>query len=88
MRLRQIGRGPAQDLVLLLEQLDPPRCFPSSALSWLVVPGLVPSSTSARRIHFHNVIGWTPKSVATCSTVTPGPRFLATRTTSWRNSSG
>ncbi|PWE10939.1 hypothetical protein DD630_33190 [Streptomyces sp. BSE7F] len=27
-------------------------------------------SMSARRIHFHNVIGWTPKSVATCSTVT------------------
>ncbi len=36
----------------------------------------------------HPAITWTPKSVATCSTVTPGPRFLATRTTSWRNSSG
>lgn len=28
MRLRQVGRGPAQDLVLLLQQLDPPACFP------------------------------------------------------------
>lgn len=34
---------------------------------------------SARRIHFHSVIGWTPNSAATCSTVTPGSRFLATR---------
>src|SRR3954471_3923999 len=28
MRLRQIGRGPPQNLVLLLQQLDPPTRFP------------------------------------------------------------
>ncbi|WP_323188133.1 hypothetical protein [Streptomyces sp. NBC_00237] len=51
-------------------------------------PPADPSSMSARRIHFDSVIMWTPKSVATCSSVTPEPRFLATRTTSSRNSSG
>jgi hypothetical protein len=39
-------------------------------------------------IHLHSVITWTPKSAATCSSVTPRPRFLATRTASSRNSSG
>ena len=29
----------------------------------MLVPGLAPSSTSAWRSHFDNVIGWTPKSV-------------------------
>ncbi|KOU41846.1 hypothetical protein ADK54_20145 [Streptomyces sp. WM6378] len=42
---------------------------------------------SARGIHFHSVIAWTPKPVATCSTITPEPRFLATRTTSTKPSS-
>jgi hypothetical protein len=28
MRLRQVGRSPAKDLVLLLQQLDPPTSFP------------------------------------------------------------
>src|SRR5699024_8043726 len=32
-----------------------------------VVPGLIPASTSALRIHFCNVMGWIPKSAAICS---------------------
>ncbi|MEU1321120.1 DUF6308 family protein [Streptomyces tibetensis] len=34
------------------------------------------------------MIGWTPKSAAICSSVTPGSRLRATRTTSSRNSFG
>src|SRR5690606_37957980 len=60
----------------------------NSAASVRVWPGLAPSSISARRIHFCSVIGWTPKSFAICSIVTPGSRLLATRTTSSRNSVG
>src|SRR5699024_8880623 len=40
-----------------------------------VVPGLIPASTSALRIHFCNVMGWIPKSAAICSRVTPSSRF-------------
>ena len=40
-----------------------------------VVPGLIPASTSAWRIHLFMVIGWIPKSAAICSRVTPSSRF-------------
>ncbi|WP_372513935.1 hypothetical protein, partial [Mycobacterium interjectum] len=45
--LRQIGRGSAQDFVLLLQQLDSAAASRSSADSLVLVPGLTPSSTSA-----------------------------------------
>jgi hypothetical protein len=38
------------------------------------VPGVVPPSMSARCIHFHSIIGWTPESAATCSTACPPVR--------------
>src|SRR4029450_769053 len=60
----------------------------NSADSLVVLPGLVPSSMSAWRIHFDSVIGCTPKSAAICSMVTPSSRLRATRTTSSRNSRG
>src|SRR5699024_2492081 len=53
-----------------------------------VVPGLIPASTSALRIHFCNVRRWIPKSAAICSRVTPSSRFGEARTTSSRNSLG
>ncbi len=64
------------------------RASRSSADSPDAVAGLAPSSVSARRSHFDSVIGWTPKSAAICSSVTPGSRLRATRTTSSRNSFG
>ena len=45
-------------------------------------------SASASRSHLNSVVKWTPKSAAISSTLTPGSRFLATRTTSSRNSLG
>src|SRR5215217_1550020 len=61
----------------------------NSADSLVVLPGLLPASMSAWRIHFDSVIGCTPKSsVAICSMVTPSSRLRATRTTSSRNSFG
>lgn len=60
----------------------------SSAASPDGVAGLAPSSVSARRSHLDSVIGWTPKSVAICSSATPGSRLRATFTSSSRNSFG
>ncbi len=64
------------------------RASRSSADSPDGVTGVAPSSVSARRSHFDSVIGWPPKSAAICSSVTPGSRLRATRTTSSRNSFG
>ncbi len=88
VRLRQIRSSPPEHLVLLLQQPDPlaglaqlgrltrRRCGPGALI------GLGAAS------HFDNVIGWTPKSAAICSSVTPGSRLRATPTTSSRNSFG
>lgn len=43
---------------------------------------------SAFFIHAYRVVKWTPKSFAIAESSTPGSRFLATRTTSSRNSLG
>src|SRR4051794_6751847 len=64
------------------------RASRSSAESFLLTPGLTPLSVSAWRSQVNSVIGWIPKSLAICSTVTPGSRSRATRTTSSRNSRG
>ena len=45
-------------------------------------------SMRSLRIQFDNVIGWMSKSAAIASRVTPSGRFLATSTTSSRNSFG
>lgn len=59
-------------------------CFFSSrfsAESALVVPGFLPSSTSAWRIQFDKVISWMQKPLAIRASVTPPSRLRATRTT-------
>src|SRR5699024_9609922 len=54
----------------------------SSADSSVVVPGWLPASISACRIHFVTVLSWTPKSAAIWAIVVFSSRFRATRTTS------
>src|SRR6185436_8879095 len=57
--LRQVGRGPAQDLVLLLEQLDPTPRFPqltgiagaSSGRGALIDVGLAHPLVQRHRVH-------------------------------------
>jgi hypothetical protein len=84
LRLRQIRRRPAEHLVFLLQ-----KPVTTLKLTQLREPSEVgPSLTSAVRSLFDSVIGCTPKSVAICSSVTPGPRSQATLTTSSRNSLG
>src|SRR5699024_1840209 len=60
----------------------------SSADSSVVLPGLLPASISAWRIHLLMVPSWTPKSFAIWAMVVFLSRPITTRTTSSRNSCG
>lgn len=82
LRLGQIRCSAAQDLILLFKQDDP---LTGRAQLDSLLPGQLPSSMPAWRIHSCNVISWTPKSFAI---VTPSSQDRATRTTSSRNSRG
>ncbi len=64
------------------------RASRSSEDSSRVLPGRAPSSTSAWRIQFVRHDSEIPKSFAIAESLWPGSRFLATRTTSSRNSWG
>ena len=88
VRLRQVGRGPAQHLVLLLQQPDPPLGLPRVTGLGLRRARAIPASRSATAIQFVRHDSGIPKSWATCFRVTPLSRCWATRTTSSRNSFG
>ena len=68
--------------------LQQPSRSRSSEDSSRVLPGRAPSSTSAWRIQFVRQDSEIPKSFAIWESFWPGSRFLATRTTSSRNSWG
>jgi hypothetical protein len=61
-----MGCGPAQHLVLLLEQPDPPAGFAQVRVLRGGRPGLDPSSTSAAFIQFVRHDSLIPKSAAIC----------------------
>ena len=63
------------------------RCSPERDLARTGYIG-APASAAVWESQFDNVIGWIPKSLATCSNVTPSSRFWATLTTSSQNSFG
>lgn len=66
-----MSRRTAQDLVPCSSSRIRLGASHSSTDLLVVGPGRAPSSIEARRNHFCDVIGCTPKSVATCSIVTP-----------------